>query len=266
MNYILYKKGLIFDGAPHLEEQSNEREMKYLLKKNKAFLIRNVYDFDCQSETSFWYVIKDHFGGFEELATKTRNRIRRAQKLLDIKIVDKQLIIEQGYEVYLNSFKKYKNVISKPLSKSLFVNELHVDLPGEQFWGCIDRENGKLIAYSRNSIQDDMCDYCSMKVIPDYYSVYAPSYGLIYLMNEYYLQTLGLKYVSDGSRSITNHSNIQPFLIEKFGFRKAFCRLSIRYTWWLNIIILLLYPFRKFIKNKQIQALFLQDEMAGNNN
>ena len=56
-----------------------------------------------------------------------------------------------------------------------------------------------------------------MKADPAYLrnSTY-PYYGLIYEMNRYYLQELCLKYVSDGARSITEHSGIQPFLIEKF--------------------------------------------------
>ena len=35
-------------------------------------------------------------------------------------------------------------------------------------------------------------------------------------MNRYYLEELKLKYVNDGARSITEHSNIQPFLIDTF--------------------------------------------------
>lgn len=264
MNYKVYKKGLIFSSAPHLEEQLNKKTSKELIKKNKAYFVRNVYDFDCQSKTSFWYVIKDQFNGFEELSTSTRNQIRRAHKLLDIKIIEKQMIREQGYLVYLASFKKYNNVISQPASEEKFIEGLKDDREGEQFWGCLDRSNGKLIAYASNLIMDNMCLYSGLKAIPEYLTGYYPYYGLLYSMNEYYLENLGLKYVSDGARSITNHSNIQPFLIEKFKFRKAFCNLSIRYVWWLKILIVLLFPFRKLIPNLRIQALFLQEEIARN--
>jgi hypothetical protein len=264
MNYILYKKGLIFDGAPHLEKQLNKNEMKDLLRKTKAYLVRNLYNFDCRHETSFWYIIKDNFGGLEELGSKTRQQIRRAQKLLDIKMVDKQLIIEQGYEVYLNSYKKYRDIISQPVSKDLFIKNLQHSLSGEQFWGCFDRKNSKLIAYFHNAIQDNMCHYYSMKAIPEYLTGYYPYHGLIYSMNEYYLKILGLKYVSNGERSITEHSNIQNFLMEKFRYRKAYCMLSIRYVWWLNILIIMLFPLRKFIKNLKIRALLHQEEMARN--
>jgi hypothetical protein len=69
-------------------------------------------------------------------------------------------------------------------------------------------------------------------------------------------------YVNDGARSITNHSNIQPFLIDKFNFRKAYCRLNIYYKCWLGITIKILYPFRKFISNTTVKAVLNIEAMA----
>lgn len=262
MSYIIYKRCLVWYGSPHEEKKLTALEMKLLLKKYIALLIRNVYDFDCENQTTFWYIIKDQFGEMEELSSKTRNQIRRALKLLIIKIVDKRVIVEQGYEVYLNSFKKYKDLISQPVSRDLFIEGLQSYQQGEQFWGCIDKENGKLIAYARNLVQGNMCHYISMKARPEYFKGFYPYYGLIYSMNEYYLKTLGLKYVSDGTRSITEHSNIQFFLIEKFKFRKAYCNIAISYDFRLKILIVLLSPFRKYISNLKISALLRQEAMS----
>ena len=102
-----------------------------------------------------------------------------------------------------------------------------------------------------------------MKAIPAYQKQYA-YYGLIYEMNRFYLEERKLKYVNDGGRSITNHSNIQPFLIEKFNFRKAYCNLDIHYKWWLGAIVKTLYPFRKLIKVRQAQSLLNMEAMAHN--
>ena len=89
-----------------------------------------------------------------------------------------------------------------------------------------------------------------------------PYYGLIYMMNKYYLETIGVKYVSDGARSITEHSNIQPFLIEKFKFRKAYCRLQIKYKFWVRIIVTLAYPFHKIIPIHQIKSILNMEAMS----
>ena len=82
-----------------------------------------------------------------------------------------------------------------------------------------------------------------------------PYYGLIYEMNRYYLEELKLKYVNDGSRSITEHSNIQQFLIDTFHFRKAYCRLQIVYKWWMRLVVNLLYPFRKIIPFLSVKSV-----------
>lgn len=83
-------------------------------------------------------------------------------------------------------------------------------------------------------------------------------------MNRYYLQELDLRYVSDGARSITGHSNIQPFLIDKFHFRKAYCQLQIEYQWWLKIIINILFPFRRLIPVQKVKAILNMEAMRRN--
>ena len=100
-----------------------------------------------------------------------------------------------------------------------------------------------------------------MKAIPKYQKLYA-YYGLIYEMNRYYLEERGLKYVNDGARSITNHSNIQPFLIDKFNFRKAYCHIYIHYKLWLGIAIKILYPIRKMIPMTQVKALLEMESLS----
>lgn len=112
-----------------------------------------------------------------------------------------------------------------------------------------------------NKVTDDSCEYHTMKAIPKYQKLYA-YYGLIYEMNRYYLEECKVKYVNDGARSITNHSNIQPFLIEKFKFRKAYCHLSINYKWWLGMAVGMLYPLRKLIPLRQVKALLDMEAMA----
>ena len=123
-----------------------------------------------------------------------------------------------------------------------------------EFWGCFDKETNQLVAFSMNAVSAESCEYRTMKAIPKYQKLYA-YYGLIYEMNRYYLEEMSLKYVNDGSRSITNHSNMQPFLIDKFNFKKAYCHIHIEYKKWFGLFIKLVYPIRRFIKLKQIDAL-----------
>ena len=56
-----------------------------------------------------------------------------------------------------------------------------------------------------------------------------------------------IKYVNDGARSIAHDTNIQEFLIKKFKFRKAYCKLNVIYRWDVGIAVKILYPFKSSI-------------------
>lgn len=75
--------------------------------------------------------------------------------------------------------------------------------------------------------QEDYCGYESIGLDPSVPGSTYPMYGLIIEMNRYYIEERRMLYVCDGARSITEYTNIQPFLTEKFGFRKAYCNLQV---------------------------------------
>jgi len=66
-------------------------------------------------------------------------------------------------------------------------------------------------------------------------------------MNKYYLNERNFLYVNDGSRSLSHNTNIQNYLIEKFHFRKAYCKLNILYRKDIEFLVNLLFPIRKII-------------------
>lgn len=222
-------------------------------------MIRNAYDFDCGHETSFWYVIKDSFGGMEELSSKMRNQVKKCFKTMRVAQLSPEELKENGYEVFVEASNSYK-IKAVPPTREEFNRRIDYSVENE-YWGCYDIETNKLVAFCMNAVSDESCEYRTMKAIPAYQKQYA-YYGLIYEMNRYYLEERKLKYVNDGGRSITNHSNIQPFLIEKFNFRKAYCHFDMHYKWWLRIAIKTLYPFRKLIKVRQVLSLLNMEAMA----
>lgn len=262
MNYKLYKKSWIWAGEPHLEQKLSRKECDDLLSQG-GIMVRNVYDFDTEEQTSFWHVIKDSFGGMEELSKSTRNRIRKANEKFEIKRISKEQLSKEGYHVYETAFEHYKVKADKQtpaeFAERLIENQSQAE--NYDYWGCIDRETGNLEAYAICRRDGEMCDRESSKANPAFLPKYFPLYGLYYALNEYYLGELKLKYVDNGTRSITNHSNIQPFLMEKFNFRQAYCRLQVVYKWWLKPVVKLLYPFRNIIPNHHVRALLSMEEM-----
>jgi hypothetical protein len=264
----LYKKMLIFIPPPHKMVKTSDllpfcglskKEMKGLLKENNAWLIRWTTDFD-HEESNFWHVIKDYYGGFEELSSNTRNQVRKSFKKCQMQRITKSFLIEHGYDVYKSAFERYSSCDIVPSSKESWKKGLIEEEQSRDYWGALDIDTKKLIAYAVNKIDGDMCCYLTLKAHGAYIKTHLPYYGLIFRMNEYYLCERKLLYVTDGERTLTKHSHIQDFLIAKFKFRKAYCKLHVVYVWWLRIIITMLYPFRNSIKNVKIKSILNLEE------
>lgn len=252
------RRGIWSDaGEPMLFESIGVTDCKSMLNCG-GYLVENIYDFDCKEETSAWFIIKDNFGGMEELSSNMRNQVRKSLKLFEVKRITNEYLAKNGYEVFRAA------QIGYGLKDGEFENEenwkrgtLNTNL---ELWGAICKENGRLAAYGENQVTEFSCGYRVLKADPAYRKQYA-YYGLIYEMNRHYLEERGLKYVNDGFRSLTEHSNIQPFLIEKFKFRKAYCKVNIVYKWWVGIAVRMLYPFRKIVRVAKLLALLRVEEI-----
>jgi hypothetical protein len=123
-----------------------------------------------------------------------------------------------------------------------------------------------MIGYAQNIIDENIVLYSTVKLHPEYLSLYS-SYALFFVMNQYYLNEKNFLYVSDGARSISHETNVQKFLIQKFNFRKAYCRLNIVYREDVNLLIKILFPFRKIFQKynnfltKKAIVLLKQEEI-----
>lgn len=253
-DYTYYKGCLIYKKAAHLESWLAKSACKALLSDSNALLLRNTFHFDCTNSTSFWYIVKDNFQGMSELSRRTRNKVRHALKYFDIRPITTEVMIEQGYYVYMESFARYEHITDEIMTYATFITLLSEKVEGREFWGVVDKRDGTLVAYSENYCRDNMCEYFMIKSRSSYLSKgYYPFYGLFYKMNEHYLLHRKFSYVSDGSRSVTEHSNIQPFLISKFKFRKAYADIQVVYVAWLKPIIVFLYPLRNLIPIRKVR-------------
>lgn len=242
------------DGEVHLFRLLSKDEIRGTLQKGGLGLV-NVFDFDCKETTSYWYVIKDSFGSFEELSPKMRNQVKKSLKVYECERVERSFFMSNALPIFNKALSNYK-VKAEPLSIERF-NEISKAWPNNtDFWFVYYKETHELVALAVDGVYEDSVQYWIMKADPEYMhnSTY-PYYGLIYQMNEYYLQELGKRYVSDGARTLTQHSNIQDFLISKFNFRKAYCHPQIVWKKWMRPIIGLLYVFRGLIKTPKITAL-----------
>lgn len=260
--YRFYKKTWIF-----LEESEekllSEEESKDLLRKD-GLMIRNTYDFDIKEETLFWFVIKDNLEDISELPASARKKIRRALKVYNIRRFSLDELETVGYEIITSAEKSYKGKVryTTPYDFKILIEEYRKQ-NNKEYWCIENKETGEIVGFSANTIKEDSCEYdnakCKSEVLRDSSQ---PYYGLFYEMNRYYLGERKLRYVSDGSRSVTEHSNIQEFLMYNFKFRKAYCRLKVHYKWWLNLIVRMLFPFRNFIPFGDVRAVLKMEECS----
>lgn len=261
-NYKLYKGAWI--GIDELKEYRLSASEKNSLLQKGGWMIRNIYDFDTQTKSSFWFVIKDHFGGLEELTSSARRDIRKSLRIYNIRQITIEELRVIGYPIFASAQGSYKvkcNVFTIEEFESLL--NAYQKSGNKEYWGAQNKETGEIVAVALNTIKENSCEYNILKCKPEALRDGSqPYYGLIYEMNHHYLQDRGLKYVNDGARSITNHSNIQPFLMSKFKFRKAYCKMEITYKWWGRIIINILYPFRRCIPIKKISSILDMEAMA----
>ncbi len=259
--YFKYRNAWRFDEAPHKETKLEEAKTKALLKHG-GLLVRNTFDFDTTSHTHFWYVIKDCFNDMVELRPRVRNKIRHAEKAFLYQRISDDLLIENGYPIMAETYSDHI-VSDRKMNKTIFLQYIenccqnHYD-----FWGIFERESKELVGFCCVKLWEDSCEYDQSGVFSRYKSnATYPYYGLFHSMNRYYLQELAFRYVSDGSRTITEHSQIQDFLIQNFKFRKAYCQLAVHYKWWVKIAVKMLYPFRKIISFPRVKAILNMEAM-----
>lgn len=260
--YRFYKKTWIFSEESE-EQPLSPKEAASLLKK-RGLMVRNTYDFDTKEETSFWFIIKDRLEDISELPFSARRNIRRALRIYDIKKVGIEEFYEKAFPIITSAQKSYK-VKSRVTSRKEFDAEIghYKKDKHKEFWIVERKDNNEAVAIAINTIKKNCCEYDTMRCKPEALKNRSyPYYGLIYEMNKYYLGEKGLRYVNDGSRSVTEHSNIQEFLLHNFGFRKAYCRLKIHYKWWFGAVIKMLFPFRNIIPIRNLRAILKMEEYS----
>lgn len=247
IEWLNYQGVLIPNVPPHISITLSRSDINTLLKQSNAYFIRWNSNWDCKTPTEFWHVIKDSKPSLESLSSNTRHNVRRGLKRCQFKKTTVDALIKEGYNVYLQAFNQYQTFIT-PQTKVEFIENLQSlsRKSGWEFWEARNAD-GQLIAYSINLVRDHVCEYKTTKFDPDFSNNYT-SEGLFYTMNDYYLNELQLTYIDDGSRSLSHQTNIQDYFINKFGFRKAYCKMNIAYAFKTKLAVTLLYPFKPLLE------------------
>ena len=248
---------------PNVVFSTEKQLIKKEIKNNNCILLRYISDFDNPNYSKFWCIIKDEFVPIKKFSTNTRSQVKKGLKNCEVKLVSHEFFRSNCYEIYASSIVSYGQV---PILKEEF-KKISNDNEERDFWVVFSKESNTPIAYSSNKISTSSANYTYIRYHTDYKNLYA-SYALQYEMDKYYLEEKKLKYVNLGTRSLLHESGVQDFLIKKFKYRKAYCKLNIVYSPLFGFLVKFIYPFRglinklSFKKLTKVKAILNQHEIS----
>lgn len=253
--YSIYKHCIVWNGIPSDESKLYKPLVfRLLLRHRGGWMLRNIYNWDCGKETNFWFIIKDRYCR-DDYCKKTKKYLAKANERFNYTLISKELLKEQGYDVYQKAYSHYRINDGFHETEDDFISRIDNMTARHQIWGAVDKETGQLEAYSICRLEDTVCTYESSKANPEFLPKYYVMYGLYDARDRYYLNDKHMKYVVSSARSISEHSNIQTFLVEKLNYRRAYCELKLYYTWWFGLAIKIMYPFRNHIPFAKIKNI-----------
>lgn len=256
--------------APHEAPNMKPIEDKSIWKieNGKALIARWTTDFDCDEETLWWYTIKKRPYNIIDLGKKTRKRILKALDQCYIMKIDSKDYAEDLWRVYKEAAKRYKDFVEQD-TREEFIKRCMDPPDNSDFWAGFKKDTGEMIGWKECVRISNMVLFAVSK-----YSADCLDTGISYALNHktlnYYLQEKDYLYVSNGERSVYHISNVQNYYIEHFGFTKAYCKLHIIYRFPLDILVKMVFPFRKLLradagKLRQLKSIMMMEEIARKN-
>lgn len=252
-----YNRALFPKIAPHEEIDESIIEFNKIWKinwKEKPLLIKWTTNFDCSDKTEWWYCIKDTPFNLEELKAKRRYEITKAIKNFEIKIINPENYSEEIYIVLREALKGYPLKYRPKIIKDKVIRKIN-EWKEYSVFGAFNSDK-KLCGYAIIDEKDKFIEFKVLKTIP-IYERKGVNAGIIYYILEYYKEKLseGI-YICNGERNISYETNFPEYLEKYFKFRKAYCRLNLKYRKSIEIVLRILFPFRNLIKKLDRNILF----------
>lgn len=248
--YKVYNHAILLDQPPHDQAAAPDaKRIRTVMRENKALLTRWTSEYDCGTETEWWYIIKDDELNLESLKSKRKYEIKQGLKQTDVKKLDSKGLAIQMYDIYQKATGQYKS-FHTDLSEETFITQCEKNFAGTaiEYYGVFIKNTEKMIGYAVIADKQQYADFMTLKLDPEYLK-YHGSASLVYYIVTEYLNRRKKRYICDGERSVRHKTNFQDYLIKYFGFRKAFCKLNIVYRPFIRATVAILYPLRSLIRH-----------------
>ena len=264
-HFTLYR-GVWIATTPHQSKKITREDATRLLKKG-GLMVRNTYDFDCEEETEFWYVVKDAPFVFEDLSANSRKYVKKANRRCIVKLIDGLKNKEDLWNVYRTAYSRYKNP-DNILSQKTFFEDIRMS--NGEYYGAFCRESSVMAGWMYCERRDGYVEAMKAKFNPLFKHV-RPSAALFYFVLDYYLNQKQIPYICTGTRCLNHKTNVQEYQFDKWHFRKAYCRLKVYYSPKIGGIVRMIYPFRRLLRCfdsvtffHRVNGLLKMEEIARN--
>lgn len=214
---------------PHTIRHVDRNMVRQALSASGAWLAYWTSDWD-RAESEWWWTCCDDKEYDVETIQSTYGRrdIRRGLRSCSVTRLEPEEFPDLAHDIYVMSMKAYG--VSKSLirSRAGYREEIAaMRAAGEiEFWGAFVGD--QLAAFSICLIADDAVSFGSSKSDPQFHS-HCPNNALFYTITRHYLRERGLRYITNGSRTLSHPTSINQMLI-RMGFRQIYCRLNVVMT------------------------------------
>ena len=266
-----YNHAMIPNIAPHEDADVSVLADKTFWKKNKsAFLARWTTEFDLKEETSWWYVIKDTPFDINSLKAKRRYEINKGLKNFTVKQISPRDYKKQIYDVQVAAFSAYPEKYRHKADRE----KRYSAIDGWNryiTYGAFSKENGEFCGYAFLGLQDNCLHYYVHKTNPHFEKLGINAAIVNQILTDFdtFLRQGG--YLCDGTRNISHETSFQDYLEKYFEFRKAYCRLNLKYNPKIKWLVGVLYRFRHILakfdgfgKIHNINAVLKMEEIIRN--
>lgn len=242
-----YNHALISCAEPH--ETIDLQKDKINWKSNKhALLARWTSDFDNPKYKDFWYVIKDTPFNLNDVKAKRRYEINKAIANFDVKLINPSDYIDGLCEVQIEAFSAYPEKYRPVVNRDEFAEEVSQWGTTALVFGAFLKNTGELCGYNYILPRNRCFEFYIQKTKPQYEKL-AVNAGLVYALLQHLESKLKNEfYICDGARNINHETKFQDYLEKYFNFRKAYCKLNIKYRPIVKPAVKVLYLFKNMLK------------------
>ena len=243
-----YNHVLIPDSAPHIMANTGPLDDGRTWQMEKSFPVAAIWssEWDCGYETEWWYVIKDDPFDVESIKSKRRYEIKKGDSNFEVRMIDPADYIEDLLKVTKEAYKGWPEKYRPSVRDAAFMENI-IQMKTYDVFAAFSRKNGSLCGYAQVKDKNSCAEFAVLRADPEEERLGINAAIVNGILGHYKERLRGDFYIYDGSRSVRHETAFQDYLEKYFGFRKAYCRLNIRYRKGFSALINILYPFRNMI-------------------